>query len=61
MVEYWKVGFSKDIILLFTLLSIQLIAETIKHYSIFPEPSVPLFQHSNIPIGAKPQGSGILV
>jgi hypothetical protein len=48
MVEYWNVDLSKKITHLLTSLSRGILP--INQYTIFPEPIIPSFHYSNIPI-----------
>jgi len=52
--EYW---FSKGCLTILILSSIPLVEGPLIQHCIIPEPIIPLFQHSNIPIGAKPLSS----
>jgi len=55
MVEYWNVGLNKELIDFIASLSRGILP--IDQYAIFPEPIIPLFHYSNIPIGAEPLSS----
>jgi len=52
IVEYCKDGFKKGYYPFLILSSAQTFSLT--HHCIIPEPIIPIFQHSSIPIGAKP-------
>jgi len=63
--EYWNVGLNKEITHSNASLSIGILPIPHPgHYRftlspIFPEPIIPTFHYSNIPIGAKPLSSAI--
>jgi len=48
MVEYWNVGLNKELIHFIASLSRGILL--IDQYPIFPEPIIPSFHYSNIPI-----------
>jgi len=58
MVEYWNVGFNKELIHFIASLSRGILP--MDQYPIFPEAIIPTFHYSNIPIGAKPLSSLLL-
>jgi len=57
MVEYWNVGLNKELIHFIASLSRGILP--IDQYAIFPEPIIPSFHYSNIPI-ARPGGLSAL-
>jgi hypothetical protein len=57
MVEYWNVGLNKELMHFIASLSTGILPIT--QYPIFPEPIIPSFHYSNIPI-ARPGGLSAL-
>ncbi len=53
MVEYWNVGFNKKLIILTLLTSLPRGILSTTRFSIFPEPIIPLFHCSIIPIAER--------
>ena len=61
IVEYWKVGFNKEFIRIFALLtSLSRGILPMTHFSIFPKPIIPSFHCSIIPI-AEQSGAKFLL
>ena len=57
MMEYWNVDFQRNRIIYEYFAFIVKLGLLITNFSIFPKPTIPSFQYSNIPIGAKPLSS----